>query len=182
MRTVVLEPEAAGGPPDRNEFLVTGQAGRSGREQPPEPHVTAADSFEEEDWRDGQPCVRTRMGGGEHLPQELVAAPWGVVQVPARPAVVAVVGEVARGRFDVVGPIELGPRGVQDDHLYRSLRHAAGVPEPALVTNREQLPDGVVTRVTPSASQVDAVDDQVGVRQLCERHRLCHHVQILPGV
>jgi hypothetical protein len=166
--SVVLESMLLSGPPDRSEFLFSGQAARAGNQQALEPHVPAAPSFLEQQHRRHLAPQFWIMGPREPVPQKPVAAAARVVELMPRHLVVAVVREVPGRGIEHIGPIGIDTTGVQNhesDPVADALESEAG-----LVAHRQESRQRIVRGVALRAAVVDPVDDQVCRGQGFEGH------------
>ena len=108
------------------------------------------------------------MGGVEGLAEEAVAAAVSLVELVPWMLVVAVVGEAAEVEVELVGPVAVGERGVEDDERVAAVAGAGGDTETAAVATGEQPGDRVVAEGTGCSALVGCVDVKVGVGELAE--------------
>ena len=97
------------------------------------------------------------------------------MQLAPRSLIVAEVCEPTGLLFEAIRPVRIGAAGLQGDELGTCAR-AAGVAEAALVADRKQSTERVITSVSGVTALVVRVNDEVCGRQLREweidpRHR-----------
>jgi hypothetical protein len=111
------------------------------------------------------------MGSLECEAEEAVSAAVGLVELVAGVFVVAVVGEPAEVEIEMVGPVGVGERRVQDDERMSSLAGPVGDAESAAVTAGDEPGDRVISECSGRSALIDRVDVEVGVGKVGEPSR-----------
>ena len=111
---VVLKSHPARRAPNSNQILFATEPVGARCQKAPEPDVTAsAWLVEQQKWRDLDACRRITVHPVEHPGQQQVPLLRRVLQCPARPPVVAVVGESTGVGVQGIGPVRFLTSGVQ---------------------------------------------------------------------
>jgi hypothetical protein len=114
----------------------------------------------------------------------------GLVEFVPWVLVVAVVGEAAEIEVELVGPVGVGKRRVEDNERVSAVARAGGDAEAAPVAAREESRDRVVAEGAGGSAFIGYVDVEVGVGELvvrnpsaefpCISRRARGHCQIMP--
>jgi hypothetical protein len=113
------------------------------------------------------------MGTLERLAQQEIPLTGSIVQVSARRSIVAKIGKGPGVRVKGIRPVWFGARCIKHDQLdsipYRSADH----PKATLVPNaRQQSGQRIVAGISCRPTFVDAVNNQICVREFVELHRM----------